>query len=170
MWTWVTFLPGASSRSSVARGGELARWSQKPAVDAEAGAGPRKEGARIMALWGRLGGNSDKHPDGNIGYGLFSAVLELWITGAAGGGLTNAEALAALIDQSGNTLSAAEQTEITRLKTAMNSLASDAERRVAAAHTIAVMALHEQDRPPIQTGAELEQSLADWFAAKGVTF
>ena len=47
-----------------------------------------------MALWGRLGGNSDNHPDGNIAMKRFNAVILLWITDSANGGLTGAEALA----------------------------------------------------------------------------
>jgi hypothetical protein len=117
-----------------------------------------------MALWGRLGGNSDNHPNGNIPLELFEAVMNLWITGDAAGGLTNGEALAAL------NIDAGEQTEANRLKAAMNALASDAERRAATNHIRAVMNLHELDKAPLNTGALVEQSLVDWFAANGVTF
>ncbi len=117
-----------------------------------------------MALWGRLGGNSDDHPDGNISLELFWAVMGLWITGNVAGGITNGEALAAL------NMDAGEQTEATRLKTAMNALADDAERREAAAHIYMVMNLHEQGVVPLDTGALVEQSLVDWFASKSVTF
>ena len=117
-----------------------------------------------MALWGRLGGNSDDHPNGNIPLELFEAVMELWITGDAAGGLTNAEALAAL------NLDAGEQTQANRLKTAMNALASDAERRDAKNHIRAVMNMHEFGLVPLNTGALVEQSLVDWFNSKGVTF
>ena len=123
-----------------------------------------------MVLWGRLAGNSDDHVDGNVNAHLFRSVLELWITGSVDGGLSNAEAASALIDASGNALSGAEQTEITRMKTAMNALADDSERRAAADHIFSAMMLHEQDRAPIQTGAQLEQSIIDWFSSKGVTF
>ncbi len=117
-----------------------------------------------MALWGRLGGNSDDHPDGNIALELFWAVMSLWITGSANGGITTAQALAAL------NLDAGEQTEATRLKTAMNALASDAERREGAAHIYQVMNMHEFGLSPLNTGALIEQSLVDWFASKSVTF
>lgn len=117
-----------------------------------------------MALWGRLGGNSDDHPDGNIPLELFEAVMELWITGDANGGLTNAEALAVL------NLDAGEQTQANRLKTAMNALASDSERRDAKNHVRAVTNIHEFDRVPLNTSALVEQSLTDWFSSKGVTF
>ena len=90
--------------------------------------------------------------------------MELWITGNGAGGLTNPEALAALGLDSG------EQTQATRLKTAMNALVDDAERRLAAAHLRAVLNLHEQGVAPLNTGALVEQSLVDWFSDKGVTF
>ena len=117
-----------------------------------------------MALWGRLGGNSDNHPDGNIPLEKFNAVLLLWITGSAAGGLTGAQALAEL------GLDGGEQTQVNRLKTAMSALASDAERNDAREHIYAVMNLHEFGSSNYGTGAAVEQSLVDWFAGKGVTF
>ena len=117
-----------------------------------------------MALWGRLGGNSDDHPDGNIPLEKFNAVVLLWITGSANGGLTGAEALAEL------GLDAGEQTQVNRLKTAMNALANDAERNEAREHIYAVMNLHESHSVNYSTGAAVEQSLVDWFAGKSVTF
>lgn len=117
-----------------------------------------------MALWGRLGGNSDQHVDGNIPLELFESVMDLWITGSSAGGLGNAAALASL------GLDAGEQTEANRLKTAMNALASDVERREAKAHVRAVMNMHEFNDSNYDTGAKVEQSIDDWFAAKGVTF
>jgi len=47
-WELVTFFSEASSRSSVVRGGELARQPKKLTVDAEAGAGLRKEGTDFV--------------------------------------------------------------------------------------------------------------------------
>ncbi len=117
-----------------------------------------------MALWGRLGRNSDEHPDGNIYLERFNATMLLWITGAANGGLTGAEALAEL------GLDAGEQTQANRLKTAMNALASDAERNEAREHIYAIMNLHELGSVNYGTGAAVEQSLVDWFAGKSVTF
>lgn len=117
-----------------------------------------------MTLWGRLGGNSDDHPDGNIPLEKFNAVVLLWITGSANGGLTNAEALTEL------GLDAGEQTQANRLKTAMNALASDAERNDAREHIYAVMNLHEFGSVNYGNGAAVEQSLVDWFASKGVMF
>lgn len=117
-----------------------------------------------MALWGRLGGNSDNHSDGNIPLEKFNAVLLLWITGSANGGLTGVEALAEL------GLNAGEQTQANRLKTAMTALASDTERNEAREHIYAVMNLHEFGSVNYSTGAAVEQSLVDWFASKGVTF
>ena len=116
-----------------------------------------------MALWGRLGHDSDDETN-NISMELFEATMELWITGNADGGITGAEALAALA------LDGAEETEANRLKTAMNALASDAERRDAKQHIRAVMNFHEQQVAPILTGSDVEDSLVDWFASKGVTF
>lgn len=117
-----------------------------------------------MALWGRLGGNSDDHPDGNIPLEKFNAVMLLWVTGSANGGLTGAEALAEL------GLDAGEQTQVQRLKTAMNALASDAERNEAREHIYAVMNLYEFGSANYATGAVVEQSLVDWFTSKLVTF
>ncbi len=117
-----------------------------------------------MALWGRLGGNSDDHPDGNIALEKFNAVLLLWVTGSADGGLTNAEALAEL------GLDAGEQTQASRLETAMNALTSDIERNDAREHIYAVMNLHEFGSVNYGTGAAVEQSIDDWFTSRGVTF
>lgn len=117
-----------------------------------------------MALWGRLGANSDNHPNGNIAYELFNAVLQLWITGSANGGLSGAEAAAAL------QLDGDETTQANRLRVALLALADDAERREAAGHLHAVMNAHEFQIAEFNTGLKVEQSLVDWFAAKGVTF
>ncbi len=117
-----------------------------------------------MALWGRLGGNSDSHPDGNIALELFNAVLFLWITGSADGGLTGAEALAEL------GLDAGEQTQANRLKTAMDALATDEERNDAREHIYAVMNMHEFHSVNYGTSAAVEQSLVDWFASRSVVF
>ena len=117
-----------------------------------------------MTLWGRLAGNSDNHPNHNISGHLFEAVVDLWVTGGAAGGITGAQALVAL------GLDAGEQVQANRLKTAMSALASVSERREAASHLAALMTLHEQDKAPFTTGADIEQSLVDWFAAKSVTF
>ena len=117
-----------------------------------------------MALWGRLGRNSDNHPNGNIPLEKFNAVVLLWITGSANGGLTGAQALAEL------GLGGGEQTQANRLKTAMNALADDAERNHAREHIYAVMNLHELGSVNYGTGALVEQSVTDWFAGKGVTF
>ncbi len=117
-----------------------------------------------MALWGRLGNNSDDHPDGNIALERFNAVMLLWITGSANGGLTGAEALAEL------GLDVDEQTQANRLKTAMNALADDIERNDAREHIYAVMNLHEFGSVNYATGALVEQSLVDWFASRSVTF
>ena len=117
-----------------------------------------------MALWGRLGRNSDDHEDGNVPLEKFNAVLLLWITGSGNGGLTNAEALSEL------GLDAGEQTQAARLKTAMNALASDIERNEGREHIYAVMNLHESGSANYDTGAAVEQSLLDWFASRSVTF
>ncbi len=117
-----------------------------------------------MALWGRLGGNSDNHPDGNIPLEKFNAVILLWITGSVNGGLGNAAALAEL------GLDAEEQTQITRLRTAMLALGSDNERNEAREHIYAVLNLHEIGSANYGTGAAVEQSIDDWFSGKGVTF
>ena len=117
-----------------------------------------------MALWGRLGNNSDTPGEDQIPLELFDAVVDLWITGNANGGLTNGEALAAL------GLDADEQTQANRLKTAMNALATDEDRRAAKNHIRSIMVMHEMRRAPLNTGALVEQSLVDWFAAKSVTF
>ncbi len=117
-----------------------------------------------MALWGRLGGNSDQHPDGNIALEQFNATILLWITGSADGGLTGAEALAEL------GLDVDEQTQATRLKTAMSALADDTERNDAREHIYAVMNLHEFKSVNYATGAAVEQSLVDWFASRSVIF
>lgn len=117
-----------------------------------------------MALWGRLGGNSDDDARGNVPYELFDAVLELWITGPAAGGITGAQAAAAL------SLDAAETAEAQKLRAALLALPNDNQRRLAAAHLRALWNLHEFDRPPFNTAAAIRQSLVAWFAAKGVTF
>ncbi len=117
-----------------------------------------------MALWGRLGSNSDSHPDGNIPLEKFNAVLLLWVTGSADGGLTTAQALAEL------GLDAGEQTQAQRLKTAMNALASDIERNDAREHIYAVMNMHEFRGTNYGTGSQVEQSLVDWFSSRSVVF
>jgi hypothetical protein len=121
-----------------------------------------------MALWGRLGGNTDDDPRSHINYVQFVAAVRLWITGSANGGITAAQAVAAL------GLNAAEQTEANRLRVALLALANDNERRAAADHlhdigTFAEIFEHDASSP-LNTGAKIEQSLVDWFAAKGVTF
>ena len=117
-----------------------------------------------MALWGRLGSNTDDHPDGNIALERFNATLLLWITGSAAGGLTGAEALAEL------GLDAGEQTQASRLKTAMDALVDDAQRHEAREHIYAVMNLHEFKSTNYNTGALVEQSLVDFFDSKSVVF
>ena len=117
-----------------------------------------------MALWGKLGNNSDSPGQDQIPLELFDAVLDLWVTGNANGGLTGAEALAAL------GLDTDEQTQANRLRTAMNGLASDEERRTAKNHIRSIMIMHEMGLAPLNTGALVEQSLVDWFSAKSVTF
>ncbi len=117
-----------------------------------------------MALWGRLGGNSDNDSRRNIAYVVFISAVRLWITGAASGGISAAEAVAAL------QLDAAEETQANRLRTALLALNSDADRRAAVDHLHDVLTFHEvfagAGNVPLNTGAKVEQSLVDWFAAQ----
>lgn len=110
-----------------------------------------------MALWGRLGGNSDNHPDGNIALETFHAVIREWVRG----GITAGQGASAL------NLDGDESTQAQRLKAGFDALASDDLRLEAANMIYDVMRLHEAGLI-YTTGAEVEARVEAWFNANGV--
>lgn len=110
-----------------------------------------------MALWGRLGGNSDQDPRGNIALETFIALIGDWIEG----GVTGAEAATTL------NMDANEVTQALRLKAGFDALAT-LEQRLRALQVIRyVLNLHEAGLV-YETGALVEARLVEWFAVEGV--